>query len=534
MDNCLQRDRMKSATKRYLNPPAQLLAASCNALTASMLFYNGLVRSYLEFVDPYLTACNSFWERERVVIPETPIDVTIEDYSALCRFTLQIVEAGAKSSEVQMSDYHRREIKRCIESWFNTFNGQDGETVDQYFAEKAEVLRRLVVDYPDAIRAAGDIFGFHLDNGGYVRVAETDRMGLYQVLPNKPGVEIRSDLKPILVAHPYVLGSGILAFLPGENKSYVHAFANEGIPTYVRIVKDIRTCDAVQKMTGEDDALDTAYFCRVIRDLHNKPVTINGFCQGGFIVLADLLSGELDGLVDAIITCVAPLDGTRSKGLIDYLEHITPRFRNLAYATKITPSGNEVIDGKVMSWVYKLKSIEREAPVFTYYRDINLFEAMLRRGVKGIGKTAAAINYWLIYDRTDLPVHITQMSFDSYTMPISSRGDLPIKLFGRRLNFDYIREKGIRFLICYASKDDLVDPPSALAPKEFIEVETTEFPKGHAAIATSWSDPSTEFALHKRYPRGQRGPVRFQLDLSEELAHQDAGGSCGVSATKIV
>jgi hypothetical protein len=498
--------------------PTRLLSASCDALTAAVLFYNGLFRTHHEFVIPYLTACDSFWDKERTKIPETPMDVNFEDYSALYRFNQQIAESGAKSSYHQMSEYHKREMKRFIEAWFSTFGGQNGERVDEYFAEKVEVLRRLVVEYPDAIREVGNIFGFHLENGGYTRVAETDRMDLYQVLPSKPGVEVRKDVKPIVVAHPYVLGSGILAFLPDEDKSYVHAFANQGIPTYVRIVKDIDTTDAVQKMSGEDDARDTAHFCRVVKELHGKPVTLNGFCQGGFIVLADLLSGELDGLVDAVITCVAPLDGTRSKGLVDYLEHITPRFRNLAYATKVTPSGNEVIDGKVMSWVYKLKSIEREAPIFTYYRDINLFEAMLRRGVKGIGKTAAAINYWLLYDRTDLPVDITQMSFDSYTTPISSRGDLPFKLFGRWLNFDYIREKGIRFQICYASKDDLVDPPAALAPKEFIEVEPTEFPKGHAAIATSWSDPKTEFALHKRFPGGQRGPVRFHLDLDAELA----------------
>ncbi len=79
-------------------------------------------------------------------------------------------------------------------------------------------------------------------------------------------------------------------------------------------------------------------------------------------MLADLLSGELDGLVDALITCVAPIDGTRSQGLVEYLQHITPRFRDLRYAAKPAFNGNKVIDGEVMSWVYKLKSISREAP----------------------------------------------------------------------------------------------------------------------------------------------------------------------------
>ena len=51
-------------------------------------------------------------------------------------------------------------------------------------------------------------------------------------------------------------------------------------------------------------------------------VTLNGFCQGGFIAVADILSGKLDGLVDALITCVAPMDGTKSKSLAEYMQHL--------------------------------------------------------------------------------------------------------------------------------------------------------------------------------------------------------------------
>jgi hypothetical protein len=85
------------------------------------------------------------------------------------------------------------------------------------------------------------------------------------------------------------------------------------------------------------------------------------------------------------------------------------------------------------------------------------------------------------------------------------------------VNFDYIREKGIKIQICYAAKDDLVDPPAALAPLDFVDVELAEFPKGHAGIATSWSNPDTEYGLHKRFKNGQRGPVRFHLDLNDAL-----------------
>lgn len=510
--------------------PFKMASAYFDFLKSGVLFFNGMSRAHLDFIVPFFRAGNSFWAEEEVRIPRSTPEVNLKDYIELFRFNCQIAQLGWRSSQNQALEFHIREYKRFVQAAMNTLLGTSGETVDQYLSEKAEVLEKLVVEYPDAIWAIGPEFGFHPESGGYRKAAETDRMDLYEVLPTEAGVETRPELKPIVIAHPYVLGPGILAFLPGEQKSYLHAFANQGIPTYVRIVKDIHASEGVQKMTGEDDARDTAYFCRFVKERHGKPVTLNGFCQGGFICLADLLSGELDGLVDALITCVAPIDGTRSKGLVDYLEHITPRFRDLRYATKHLPNGNEIIDGEVMSWVYKLKSIGREAPLFTYYRDINLFEAMHRRGIEGVGKTAAAINHWLLYGRTDIPSAITQMSFDSYTIPISKEGDLPFRLFGRRLNFSYIREKGIKFLICYAAKDDLVDPPAALAPLDFVEAELAEFPKGHAAIATSWSDPRTEYALHKALPNGQRGPVRFQLDLDLDLEEKNVVNNAPVVA----
>jgi hypothetical protein len=229
----------------------------------------------------------------------------------------------------------------------------------------------------------------------------------------------------------------------------------------------------------------------------------------------NLLTGKLDGLVDALITCVAPLDGSRSISLVEYLQHLPARFRDLGYAVKNLPNGNRVVDGQVMSWVYKLKSMEREAPLFTFYRDLVMLD---RPGDKSfnISKTAAAINYWLLYDRTDLPKDICQMSFDSFTIPVTSDGTLPVSLFNRSLNFKRLNEKGIRFLICYAEKDDLVDKEAALAPLDYIDAEVTVFPKGHGAIATSWSHPKSECALHTRFGNNYRGPVRFQLDLENE------------------
>lgn len=94
---------------------------------------------------------------------------------------------------------------------------------------------------------------------------------------------------------------------------------------------------------------------------------------------------------------------------------------------------------------------------------------------------------------------------------------LPVKVFGKELNFDSIREKLGRFQICYAAKDDLVDLASALAPMHYVQVELTELPQGHAAIAASWSDPDLEYALHMTFANNRSGPARFHLNPDRSL-----------------
>jgi hypothetical protein len=136
-----------------------------------------------------------------------------------------------------------------------------------------------------------------------------------------------------------------------------------------------------------------------------------------------------------------------------------------------------------------------------------------------VSKTAAALNYWLNNERNDLPLEITKMSFASYNTPITDDGTLPVKLFGRKLRLDRLKAKKIPWLICYGEHDDLVEKQTALAPADYVDAEITPFPKGHVAMATSWSDPASKCALHTRFGKGNwRGPVRFQLDLDKPKA----------------
>ena len=488
--------------------------ATQEKLKANGIYFNGVFKYLNEFMSPFWIALNSFTATERDKIVRHTLEETIRDYLELLQFNIQVAQKGLDSSITAMTDFHMHELSRAFNAWLNTMFEREGEDIASFVERQAKLLEKVVYEYPKAIDDIGPEFGFHFEREGYRKTAETDRFEVYQVLPQK-GIKVKERTKPILIIPPYVLGANILCFLPGEGKSYVHAYANQGIPTYIRVLKDIDATPAVQTMTGEDDALDTKYFCEILKKKHGRPVTLHGFCQGGFVALLDIASGELDGLVDALITCVAPMDGTRSKALIEYLAHLPSRFRDLGYAVKDLPNGNHVVDGKVMSWVYKLKSMDKEAPIYTLYRDLMMFDDPYGKDVK-ITKTAAGLNHWLIYDRKDIPVAITKMSFDSYTIPITKDGILPVKLFRRTLNVRSISEKGIKFLICYAASDDLVDKESALAPLDYVDAEVTVFPKGHGAIATTWSAPDAEFAIQKRFANGMRGPVRFQLDLDEE------------------
>ena len=449
------------------------------------------------------------------------------DFMELLLFEVELASKGAWADMSAMSHYYLREVSDVMAAIKNTLLHKRDDDLVRYSERQLRLMDMVVNVYPEAVREIESEFGFHFETSGYVKVSETDRFDLYQVLPTDKKTEVRDNGKPTLIIPPYVLGANILAFLPGENRSYVHAFANRGIPTYIRLVKDIDKNPAVQLMRGEDDVLDTRYFCEKLLERHGRPVTLNGYCQGGFMAALGIMSGEMDGLVDALITCVAPMDGSRSKGLIEYIEHLPHRFRNLGYAIKTMPNGNGVVDGKLMSWVFKLKSIEKESPLFTFYRDVGMFEAGAKK-VPKVSKIAAAMTHWLTYDITNIPVEITRLSVSSYTKPVAGDGTLPIKLFGRSLNFKRFKEKGIKWLLCIAERDELVDEAAALAPLDYIDAEVTRFPKGHTSVAVTWAWPTSECALQMKYDKApcatdnSRGPVRFQLDLEEAESPEPA------------
>lgn len=521
---------MPEQYESWMNPmwPVMAWARGMSAWHSSMSMTldvaRGVSRYTSDFARSYWTSLGYWTEREMTLAGQrSPLEMGIE-YTKLGGMNLELALHALLGVQGMMGKLGELERERFVQAIVTSMLGGEGEDVADYAERQAAVARMVASDYPEAIQAIVPEYGFHFEQYEEGAFAETERFSLYRVKPTDPAVKVDEHRKPLIIIPPYVLGANILAFLPGEQRSYAHAYANQGIPTYIRIMKDIHANEAVQVMDGDDDTRDTKLFCTKVREAHGLPVTLNGYCQGGFSSLCNILSGELDGLVDTLITCVSPMDGTRSVGLNGFLGKLPPRFNDLMYGTKRLANGNEVADGRLMGWVYKLKAIDAENPYSAYLRDLFMFAAQGKKEMK-LNKSAVAINYWLANERTDLPLPITKMSFASYNQPITDDGVLPVKILGRKLQLDRIVAKDINWLICYGEKDDLVEKECALAPTDFVEAEATAFPRGHVAIATSWSHPESKFALHKRYGSGAnapRGPVRYQLDIEEDLlSHND-------------
>ncbi len=431
--------------------------------------------------------------------------------------TLEIVEhnagmarKGLAGMQDKMADYAFDQIEEASRAFLNSLLKSDGESLSGYMRREAEIMES-VSNFNEQIEAIADEFGFHFNTSNYKLVHETDSFELYQVLPLKKGVEVRSDLKPVMLVPPYMLGVHILSFLPYENKSYSHSFANEGIPTYVRVVKDIMTNEKVQTMTPDQDCEQTYELLAKIKELNGgKKVTLNGTCQGGYICLMNILSGKLQDVCDALITNVTPVDGTYSAAIsgMPTMHH--------DFITTTLPSGNKVANGYLLSLGMRFVAIDRETPLVKV-----LDQASLHRATDlNPGKTPAALFRWLLKERVHLPLAIANMSSHTFQDPIADDGTLPVKLFDKPLNIKSLIDLNVPWYQNYAIKDDLVTPPCATAGNKYLGdwsgLESVAFFGGHVAILTSpyGKKAPVNGAFTDANGKACRGPVKFQMDIS--------------------
>jgi len=419
-----------------------------------------------------------------------------------------LLSRGLMSNQEEVAKFVWDQAQDWMKAYVTTCFGGEGETLDQFTRRQAEVMS-AVANFNEQIEKIKDEFGFQFHTPHYRLIAETPSFLMYQVLPLRPGVQVRDDLKPVLLVPPYMLGANILAFLPYEQKSYAHAFADEGIPTYVRIVKDIWTTEAVQTMTPDDDCTQTKELCRRLVEKHGQKVTLNGTCQGGYICLMNLLSGTLQDVSDTLITNVTPVDGTYSEAISGM-----PQLHN-NFILSPMPNGNMVANGYLLSLGMRFVAIDRETPLITVLNLAKLEESTALNP----GKTPAALFRWLRKERVHLPPAIAEMSSITFQQPIAADGTLPVQLYGKPLNMHALVPMGVRWYQDYAMKDDLVTPPCALAGNRFLDgtgqVETVAFPGGHVAILTSpyGKKAPVNGSFVDATGKPARGPVKFQLEL---------------------
>ena len=421
-----------------------------------------------------------------------------------------MMRKGLAGMQDKMADYAFDQVEEGTRAFMNSLLSSEGEKLSGYMRREAEIME-AVSNFNEQIEAIADEFGFHFNTSNYKLVHETDSFQLYQVLPLKKGVEVRSDLKPVILVPPYMLGVHILSFLPYENKSYSHSFANEGIPTYVRVVKDIMTNEKVQKMTPEQDCEQTRELCAKVMELNGgKKVTLNGTCQGGYICLMNILSGKLRDVCDALITNVTPVDGTYSDAIsgMPTMHH--------DFITTTLPSGNKVANGYLLSLGMRFVAIDRETPLVKVLDQVSLHRATDLNP----GKTPAALFRWLLKERVHLPLAIANMSSHTFQDPIADDGTLPVKLFDKPLNIKSLVDLNVPWYQNYAIKDDLVTPPCATAGNKYLEgwdkLESVAFFGGHVAILTSpfGKKSPVNGTFTDANGKAARGPVKFQVDIS--------------------
>jgi len=460
-------------------------------------------REIAEFTDSCLIAGQTAMRASR----ENPLSMW--EMVQVMQHNQALITKGLMSAQEKMISYVFDQIEEGSQALVNTvYNSKSGgERLGEFLRREADVMES-VANFNDQIEKIKDEFGFHFNTSDYKLIHETPTFQMYQVLPLKKGVQVRNDVAPMLLVPPYMLGVHILSFLPHENKSYSHSFANEGIPTYVRVVKDIMKTEAVQQTTPDNDCLETLELLTKLKEIHGKKAVLNGTCQGGYICLMNILSGKLTDVCDTLITNVAPIDGTYSDAISGM-----PQMHSDFITTPLA-NGNRVANGYMLSLGMRFVAIDRETPLVKV-----LDQASMHRATDlNPGKTPAALFRWLLKERVHLPLEVAKMSSCTFQQPIGDDGTLPVQLFGKPLNLKDLAKLGVTWYQNYAIKDDLVTPPCATAGNRFLDgtgvVESVAFHGGHVAILTS---PYAKKApVNGEFVDGTgkkaRGPVKFMLD----------------------
>jgi hypothetical protein len=170
-------------TELALETQAKLVSASIDQVRMMQTYWTGLSRYFLDFMAPAFSALEAFTKVELEKLEEHSPEETIRDHMGLWLFNLRLAEKGLTHGMKAIQDFHAHQLEQAFHAWHNTLNQQKGEDIAAFMARQARLMDLVVHEYPQAIRDIEPDYGFHFDDGNYIKTAETDRFYLYQVLP---------------------------------------------------------------------------------------------------------------------------------------------------------------------------------------------------------------------------------------------------------------------------------------------------------------------------------------------------------------
>ena len=133
----------------------------------------------MKFMVPFWIALRSFNSLEINKLRQHPLEETLRDYLELFQFNLQVAEKGAESTLKAMNSFHANQGHQTFSALTNTFFDLAEEDINQFLSRQIRLLEQVVYAYPQAIKDIGSEFGFHFEEAGYKKAAETERFFLY-------------------------------------------------------------------------------------------------------------------------------------------------------------------------------------------------------------------------------------------------------------------------------------------------------------------------------------------------------------------
>src|SRR5208283_1587291 len=166
--------------------PQQLLTLNAELLDAIFITsrlrwfqLSGMMRYASGFMAPFWTALQYFSNFEKNGSKGNHPPGSASDFIELLLFETQLAARGAMADIAAISKYHIREMLDALAAIENTLLKKNDEDLLRFSQRQLRLMDMTVNIYPDAVREIESEFGFHFDNGRYVRVAETDRFELY-------------------------------------------------------------------------------------------------------------------------------------------------------------------------------------------------------------------------------------------------------------------------------------------------------------------------------------------------------------------